>query len=361
MEFIELRDIYQTYHLGEIDVPVLKGISLNVSHGEFVALMGTSGSGKTTLMNILGCLDRPSSGEFWLDGQDVVALSADEWAQLRNQKIGFVFQTFNLLARTSALENVIMPLSYTAQHLSDREAHQRAEDLLRRVGLGERLDHEPSQLSGGQQQRVAIARALINNPSILFADEPTGNLDSKTSEEVLELFTRLNEEEGVTIILVTHDANVARSAKRIIRITDGMVEAEEPQTQKAQGEQVGASPQARAAVATKLRSGLAWLRLQWMVRTALHGLSRNVMRAALTTLGIVIGVAAVIAMMEIGNGSSNAIQATIASMGANNLLILPVTASIGGVSFVAGSVMTLSPQDAEAILNESPAIRGSVP
>ena len=232
MEFIELRDIYKTYHLGEIDVPVLKGISLKVSHGEFVALMGTSGSGKTTLMNILGCLDRPSSGEFWLDGQDVVALSADEWAQLRNQKIGFVFQTFNLLPRTSALENVIMPLSYTAQHLSDQEGRQRAEDLLRRVGLGDRLDHEPSQLSGGQQQRVAIARALINNPSILFADEPTGNLDSKTSEEVLELFRRLNEEEGVTIILVTHDANVARSAKRIIRITDGMVEAEETQTQE---------------------------------------------------------------------------------------------------------------------------------
>ena len=357
MEFIELRDIYKTYHLGEIDVPVLRGISLKVSHGEFVALMGTSGSGKTTLMNILGCLDRPSSGEFWLDGQDVVALSADEWAQLRNEKIGFVFQTFNLLPRTSALENVIMPLSYTAQHLSDQEGRQRAGDLLRRVGLGDRLDHEPSQLSGGQQQRVAIARALINNPAILFADEPTGNLDSKTSEEVLELFTKLNEEEGVTIILVTHDANVARSAKRIIRITDGMVEAEELQTQEVKKEE---SPQTPPVAAT-LRSGLAWLRLQWMVRTALHGLSRNVMRAALTTLGIVIGVAAVIAMMEIGSGSSSAIQATIASMGANNLLVLPGTASSGGVSFGAGSVMTLTPQDAEAILNESPAIRGAVP
>jgi macrolide transport system ATP-binding/permease protein len=361
MEFIELRDLYKTYHLGEIDVPVLKGISLMVSHGEFVALMGTSGSGKTTLMNILGCLDRPSSGEYWLEGQDVVALSADEWAQLRNQKIGFVFQTFNLLPRTSALENVIMPLSYTAEHLSDQEARQRAEDLLQRVGLGERLDHESSQLSGGQQQRVAIARALINNPSILFADEPTGNLDSKTSEEVLELFRKLNEEAGVTIILVTHDANVARSAKRIIRITDGMVEAEEPQTQKAQEEQVGASPPVGSEVVAKLRSGLAWLRLQWMVRTALHGLRRNVMRAALTTLGIVIGVAAVIAMMEIGRGSSSAIQATIASMGANNLLVLPGTASSGGVSFGAGSVMTLTPQDAEAILNESPAVRGAVP
>ncbi|PIU52747.1 MAG: macrolide ABC transporter ATP-binding protein [Deltaproteobacteria bacterium CG07_land_8_20_14_0_80_60_11] len=361
MEFIELRDLYKTYHLGEIDVPVLKGISLTVSHGEFVALMGTSGSGKTTLMNILGCLDRPSSGEYWLEGQDVVALSADEWAQLRNQKIGFVFQTFNLLPRTSALENVIMPLSYTAEHLSDQEARHRAGDLLQRVGLGERLDHEPSQLSGGQQQRVAIARALINNPSILFADEPTGNLDSKTSEEVLELFRKLNEEARVTIILVTHDANVARSAKRIIRITDGMVEAEEPRIQKAQGEQVGASSPAGSEVVTKLRSGLAWLRLQWMVRTALHGLRRNVMRAALTTLGIVIGVAAVIAMMEIGRGSSSAIQATIASMGANNLLVLPGTASSGGVSFGGGSAMTLTPQDAEAILNESPAVRGAVP
>ncbi len=361
MEFIELHDIYKTYHLGEIDVPVLRGISLKVAQGEFVALMGTSGSGKTTLMNILGCLDRPTSGEYWLEGEDVVGLSADEWAQLRNQKIGFVFQTFNLLARTSALDNVIMPLSYTAQHLSDQESRRRGADLLRRVGLGERLDHEPSQLSGGQQQRVAIARALINNPAILFADEPTGNLDSKTSEEVLELFRRLNEEEGVTIILVTHDANVARAAKRTIRITDGMVEAEAPQTPKAQGGQVGASPPAGSAAAPKPRSGLASLRVEWMVRTALHGLRRNVMRAALTTLGIVIGVAAVIAMMEIGNGSSSAIQATIASMGANNLIILPGTASSGGVSFGGGSNKTLTPQDAEAILAECPAVRGAVP
>jgi macrolide transport system ATP-binding/permease protein len=361
MEFIELRDLHKTYNLGEIEVPVLKGISLTIARGEFVALMGTSGSGKTTLMNILGCLDRPTSGEYWLDGQDVVAMSADEWAQLRNQKIGFVFQSFNLLPRTSALENVIMPLSYTAEHLSDRESRQRAEDLLKRVGLGDRQDHEPSQLSGGQQQRVAIARALVNHPTILFADEPTGNLDSHTSEEVLELFRQLNEEEGVTIILVTHDANVARSAKRIIRITDGMVEAEAPQIRKAQGSLIGAAPPGGSEVVGKLRTGLAWLRLQWMVRTALHGLRRNVMRAALTTLGIVIGVAAVIAMMEIGRGSSSAIQATIASMGANNLLVLPGTASSGGVSFGGGSNKTLTPQDAEAILNEAPAVRGAVP
>ena len=360
MELIELRDVYKTYHLGEIDVPVLKGISLTVSQGEFVALMGTSGSGKTTLMNILGCLDRPSSGEYWLEGQDVTALSADEWAQLRNQKLGFVFQTFNLLPRTNALENVMMPLSYTAEHLSDREAHQRSEALLKMVGLGDRLDHEPSQLSGGQQQRVAIARALINHPSILFADEPTGNLDSKTSEEVLELFRQLNEEEGVTIILVTHDKDVARYARRIIKISDGVVAAEERLPEKAQAGKVSATLAAGLKEAM-LRTGWAWVRLQWMVRTALNGLRRNVLRAALTTLGIIIGVSAVIAMMEIGRGSSTAIQQTIASMGANNLLVLPGTASSGGVSFGAGSVMTLTPQDSEAILNECPAIRNAAP
>jgi macrolide transport system ATP-binding/permease protein len=356
MELIELRDLYKTYQLGEIEVPVLQGVSLTVARGEFVALMGTSGSGKTTLMNILGCLDRPTSGEYWLEGQDVTALSADDWAQLRNQEIGFVFQNFNLLPRTSALENVIMPVSYNSGHLSDREARQRGEELLRRVGLGERLDHEPSQLSGGQQQRVAIARALVNHPSILFADEPTGNLDSRTSEEVLELFRQLNEKEGVTIILVTHDADVARFAKRIITIQDGMVTAAEGRPPQPRGEK-----SAPGATGGKLRAGLAWQRLQWMVRTAMNGLRRNILRAALTTLGIIIGVAAVIAMMEIGRGSAAAIQQTIASMGANNLLIMPGTASSGGVSFGAGSVMTLTPQDADAILSECPAVKGAVP
>ncbi|MEJ2672573.1 MAG: ATP-binding cassette domain-containing protein, partial [Deltaproteobacteria bacterium] len=294
MEFIKLRDLYKTYHLGEIDVPVLKGISLTIARGEFVALMGTSGSGKTTLMNILGCLDRPSSGEYWLEGRDVVAMSADEWAQLRNQKIGFVFQNFNLLPRTSALENVILPLSYNSGHLSDRQARQRAEELLRQVGLTGRLDHEPSQLSGGQQQRVAIARALVNSPTLLFADEPTGNLDSRTSIEVLELFRQLNEEEGMTIILVTHDEEVARWAKRVVRIADGVLEVEAPPLSEPEAAAVPApAPAAR-------RAGWAWQRLQWMVWTALNGLRRNILRAALTTLGIVIGVAAVIAMMEIG-------------------------------------------------------------
>jgi ABC-type lipoprotein export system ATPase subunit len=223
MKSIELRDVYKTYHLGQIDVAVLKGISLKVSQGELVALMGVSGSGKTTLMNILGCLDHVTSGGYWLDGQEVSRFSADQRALVRNAKIGFVFQSFNLLPRTSALENITMPLTYTAQSISDRQAHQRAVELLDRVGLGDRAHHEPSQLSGGQQQRVAIARALVNHPPILLADEPTGNLDSKTSEEILAMFQHLNRQEGITIILVTHDASVAGHADRIVRIRDGQI------------------------------------------------------------------------------------------------------------------------------------------
>jgi len=223
MELIELHDIYKTYNIGDIAIPVLKGVSMTFAHGELVALMGVSGSGKSTLMNILGCLDRPSSGEYWLDGEEVSRLSADQRALVRNRKLGFVFQNFNLLARTSALENVTMPLSYTADHLSEAEARRRAEEILCRVGLQDRLHHEPSQLSGGQQQRVAIARALVNRPRLLFADEPTGNLDSRTSEEVLRMFQQLNKEDDITIILVTHDANVARHANRIIHIHDGVI------------------------------------------------------------------------------------------------------------------------------------------
>jgi ABC-type lipoprotein export system ATPase subunit len=223
MQLIELRSIYKTYYLGEVEVPVLKGVSLSVERGELVALMGASGSGKSTLMNIVGCLDHATSGEYWLDGQEVSRLSTDGRALLRNHKIGFVFQNFNLLPRTSALENVMLPLSYTSEDLSDREVYARARELIDRVGLGDRFHHEPSQLSGGQQQRVAIARALINRPSLLLADEPTGNLDSHTSEDVLRMFQALNRQEGITIILVTHDPGVARYAGRVIGISDGVI------------------------------------------------------------------------------------------------------------------------------------------
>jgi len=225
MALIELENVYKTYHLGEVDVPVLRGVSLEIERGEMVALMGASGSGKTTLMNILGCLDRPSSGRYSLDGHAIESLSSDQRALVRNDKIGFCFQNFNLLPRTNALENVVMPLSYRSVDLSEREADARARQLLDRVGLGDRLHHEPSQLSGGQQQRVAIARALINNPPLLLADEPTGALDSKTAEEILRLFQQLNEEEGITVVLVTHDAEVAGHCKRVIRIRDGRIES----------------------------------------------------------------------------------------------------------------------------------------
>jgi len=250
MELIELNNIHKTYQMGEISVPVLKGISLTVAQGELVALMGASGSGKSTLMHLLGCLDRPTSGEYWLEGEEVSRLSADERALLRNRKIGFVFQSFNLLPRTSALDNAAMPLSYTADHLSERESRRRAAEMLERVGLKDRLDHEPSRLSGGEQQRVAIARALINRPPLLFADEPTGNLDSRTSVEVLRMFQQLNEEDGITIILVTHDPNVSRHAERVIHIQDGVIvdgafsSKEEP----APAQTLSAAPAAKARV-----------------------------------------------------------------------------------------------------------------
>jgi len=223
---IKLQDIYKTYLIGELEVPVLKGITLDVKRGELVALMGVSGSGKTTLMNLLGFLDHPTSGRYWLDGADVSNISADQRAHLRSEKVGFVFQSFNLLPRTSALENVMMPLTYATQGLPDRQARKQAEELLEQVGLSDRMHHVPSQLSGGQQQRVAIARALVKRPTLLLADEPTGNLDSHTSAEILEMFQRLNQEEGLTVLIVTHDAGVASSAERIVRIKDGIIEGE---------------------------------------------------------------------------------------------------------------------------------------
>jgi len=216
---IRLENVHKIYDLGEIQVQALRGVSLEVREGEFVAVMGPSGSGKSTVMNILGCLDRPTKGRYFLDGVDVSGMSKNELARIRNRKLGFVFQQFNLLSRTSALENVELPTVYAG--ISPEERAKRAMEALTRVGLAERAGHHPSQLSGGQQQRVAIARALVNRPAILLADEPTGNLDSRTSVEIMQIFQTLNEEQGLTIVIVTHEQDIAQYAKRALEFRDG--------------------------------------------------------------------------------------------------------------------------------------------
>ncbi len=441
MELIRIENLFKTYYLGEVDVPVLKGVSLSVEKGEMIALMGASGSGKSTLMNILGLLDRATAGQYWLNGQEVSQLSADKRAQVRNRNIGFVFQSFNLLARTTAVDNVRMPLNYATTRWTSRMERERAHDVLETVGLADRMHHIPSQLSGGQQQRVAISRALVNHPPILLADEPTGNLDSKTSIEILDMFRRLNREAGITVILVTHDMTVAKHADRIIFIKDGLI-ANQPAVHpshelRADGSSngngapegisptngfgpahhngspdsgnghagrvnVGRAMQAVAvpvAVATAAQGpadvhaaghaptavleaplpatvrepvvvrkkpapepgGLGLRLMPRTVTSALIALRRNVFRSALTALGIIIGIAAVIAVIEIGKGSSTAMKQSMASMGANLLQIMPGTASSGGVTFGGGSGMTLTPQDADAITRECPAVSAVAP
>jgi putative ABC transport system ATP-binding protein len=224
-EVIETRELTKVYAMGTVKVRALRGVSIHVHEGEILGIMGPSGSGKSTLMNILGCLDQPTSGSYFLDGEDVSRMNDDQLADVRNRRVGFVFQSFNLLPRTTALDNVLLPLVYAGTGL--RERRQRAEEVLESVGLGDRIEHMPNELSGGQQQRVAIARALVNRPSIILADEPTGNLDSKSGREVMEILQRMNREEGITVILVTHDPRIAHHAQRIIHLFDGAIAREE--------------------------------------------------------------------------------------------------------------------------------------
>ena len=243
---IAVKNLVKTYIVGEVEVRALRGVNLDVQRGEFLAVTGPSGSGKSTFMHIVGCLDRPTAGQYFLDGQDVSRMSKDALAAVRNKKIGFVFQGFNLLSRTSALDNVELPLLY-GSGLRAAERHKRAMEMLGAVGLGNRADHHPNQLSGGQQQRVAIARALINNPSIVLADEPTGNLDSKTSIEVMDIFQRLNRERGITVVLITHEHDIAEYGSRIVSFRDGLVVADKPvQRRRLASDELAAWPAAEA-------------------------------------------------------------------------------------------------------------------
>jgi len=362
---LRLEEIRKDYELGKLTLPVLKGVSLAIESGEMVALMGASGSGKTTLINLLGCLDRPTSGRYWLDGDEVSTFSIPQRAALRNERIGFVFQSFNLLPRLTALENVMMPMAYSARHLSDRAVKARAVALLERVGLGDRLHHEPARLSGGEQQRVAIARALINRAPILIADEPTGNLDSKTGEEILRLFRELNEQDGITIIMVTHDPIVAGHADRTIRIADGLI-ADDPDRPRGPGPRPtpddapgSAFPGASAGPLASEREAIRFVSRS--VVTAVRSLRRNVLRSVLTTLGIIIGVASIIAIAEIGQGSSSAIKEVLEATGVNNLLVQAGAASNNGVSLGSGTIKTLTPEDTQAIDHECPAVDSMAP
>ena len=351
---IRLDHVSRTYRVGDVDVHALRDVSVEIGAGEFVAIMGASGSGKSTLMNVIGCLDRPSSGHYFFEDLDVAGLSEPERARLRSERLGFVFQSFNLLARTSALENTALPLFYAAAGpagVGPRETRARA--MLALLGLGDRERNTPGQLSGGQQQRVAIARALINEPGLLLADEPTGNLDTRTSHEIMETLTTLNRKQGVTIVVVTHEADIAAYADRVITMRDGSIlsDVRNPKS----GEARTSAKAGAARTATAQRPAAAWAFARMVVAAALQAIHRNMMRSALTMLGVFIGVAALIAMVAVGQGANEAVRKQIESLGTNLVVVLPGARTAGGMRGGFGSASTLTTGDAQAIKREAPA------
>ncbi len=343
---IEITDVTKHYQQGTTTVRALDGVSLTIEAGEFVAIMGQSGSGKSTLMNIIGCLDRPSSGEYRVAGIDVASLTANELAALRCRTFGFVFQRFNLLPGITAAENVEIPAAYAGR--PKRERVSRARELLARLGLGERTDHRPSELSGGQQQRVSIARALMNEAPVILADEPTGALDSRSGEEVLALLKELHAE-GRTVILITHNPEIAEHTNRVIHIADGLIKSDERKARD--------TTDAAPAFQLDLQSRNRWLPdLVEATKMALHSMRVNIFRTALTLLGVVIGVAAVVAMLAIGDGSKQQVLERISAMGTNLLVVRPGGARVR----VAGDNATLVEEDARAIA-ELPAVTAVSP
>jgi macrolide transport system ATP-binding/permease protein len=345
---IEVEGLEKTYRMGDVEVSALRGVSLRIERGEFVALMGASGSGKSTLMHLLGCLSRPTRGAYRLEGRDVGGESEPELADLRGRRIGFVFQNFNLLPRASALENVALPMFYAGRRV-DRE--QLAGEALRSLGLGGRERSRPSQLSGGEQQRVAIARALVNEPALLLADEPTGNLDSATSHELMQTLRKLNRERGLTIVLVTHEADMAAYADRIVTLRDGVVLSDERQRESAAVAPSCEGPR-EPVEGSRLAASLA--RGRMALRVAAQATARNKLRSVLTMLGVLVGVAALITMVAVGQGANSAVIAQIEKLGANLVIVLPGASVTGGVRAGFGSASTLRVADAEAILREAP-------
>ena len=361
---IRLEHVTRTYHVGDVDVHALRGVDLTVNAGEFVAIMGSSGSGKSTLMAVIGCLDRPTSGQYFFEGVGVAALSEPDRARLRSERLGFVFQSFNLLARTSALENVALPLFYAASGPASAISRvDRARGALKLLGLSDRERNTPGQLSGGQQQRVAIARALINNPTLLLADEPTGNLDTRNSHEIMQTLTRLNREQGVTIIVVTHEPDIAAYADRTLTMRDGEIISDEKRPKSATGAHAAkesattaSSISQRSPLAAALGARAVWAFGMMVMAAAVQALRRNMMRSALTMLGVFIGVAALIAMVAVGQGANEAVRKQIESLGTNLVVVLPGARTTGGLRGGFGSASTLTTADAQAIRRESSAV-----
>jgi macrolide transport system ATP-binding/permease protein len=362
---LKVENITRTFTVGDVEVRALRGVSLTVEPGEFVAIMGSSGSGKSTLMSILGCLDRPTGGHYYFDGIDVARLSEPELARIRSERLGFVFQGFNLLPRTSAIENVGLPLYYAASGPVGHDARiARARTVLTLLGLGDRARNTPNQLSGGQQQRVAIARALINAPALLLADEPTGNLDTKTSHEIMDTLVRLNREQGVTIVVVTHESDIAAYADRIVTMRDGEIVSDKPVASPTTARIAPATgPTALSAVppegkrtAAAISTGGFWAFGTMILAAAAQAIGRNKMRSALTMLGVFIGVAALIVMVAVGQGADEAVRKQIESLGTNVVVIIPGATSSGGIRAGFGSASTLTVEDAKAIRRENSAI-----
>ncbi len=360
---IKAENLSRIYRSGDVEVRALRDVSLTVFPGEFVTIMGHSGSGKSTLMSILGCLDRPSEGRYFFEGLDVAELSEPDLARIRSERLGFVFQSFNLLPRTSALENVTLPLFYSVVAPSGREVrNERGRAALELLGLENRERNTPGQLSGGQQQRVAIARALINTPSLLLADEPTGNLDTKTSHEIMETLVSLNRQQGLTIVLVTHEPDIAAYSSRVITMRDGQIVSDEmtekaasaPQERKAWNPALfhddGKKPLTAPASEAFLSFGLM------ILSVAAQAINRNRMRSALTMLGVFIGVAALIVMVAVGQGANEAVRKQIESLGTNLVVVVPGAVATGGFRGGFGSASTLTIGDVQAIRREAPSV-----